>query len=172
MPTDNILAVRILPDRELAPNQFGVQVRTGLEAVLAVRTILAKVQTTVFSGESLHMIWHDVGQLSTTQMFAFFMNEYINKPMTWSQLSEMPPPMDNFRTYLQAQPPAAPPTAEGTMTLLTCGYDPLRGYWAEFAGNYFLTTPIFKNWASLVVRDGPDFKGFQGKLDCPWHNKK
>jgi hypothetical protein len=170
--SNNILAIRVTPDVVLPPNPFNNTVRSGLRSVLAVRKILAKVQTTVFFGNSLYMIWHDVGQLSSQQMFAFFVSEYLNKPLEWDQLSVQPPPVDNFNLYLQAAAPVPLPVSFGTVTPLTCGFDPLQGYWIEFAGNYFLGFPIFKDWAKEVIRDGPNFKGYQGELKCPWHQKK
>jgi hypothetical protein len=53
--------------------------------------------------------------------------------------------------------------------MLNAGFDAFRGYWIEFAGNYFLQFPLFKDWPN-VTRDTLNYKGFQGSTNNPGSN--
>lgn len=147
----NILAIKIGPQQIMGNGA----VDTGYRAIIAVTRITAKLQTTVYFGNSLYMIHNEVGQLDAVQGYQFFLNQWLNRPMTWGQLAEVPPnPLVSTRRFMLAPPmPPLPPTSEGTMSLLSSGFDPLRGYWLEFAGNFFLTSTIFRNFNG-VTRDG------------------
>jgi len=92
------------------------------------------------------------------QIFPSFVNSFRDRPRTWAQLSAIPNPPIPYPQYL---PPVQPPVATGILTVLASGWDAQYGYWIDFKGNYFLHFPIFKDWASVVVRDGPNYKGFQ-----------
>jgi hypothetical protein len=158
----NILTIRLgVPEPGQVLPWSGVPFEDGWRALMSVVHIVARVQSTVVFGNSLYMIWNSVGSMSPQQGLAFFLKPYFNIPMVFGQLSE--PPFaaipGRYRTMMQTPPPL-PPVAVGTSTILSTGFDPLRGYWIEFQGNYFLHYPIFKDWGS-VTRDGPNFSGFQ-----------
>ena len=158
----NILAIRLsVPEPGQVLPWNGVPFEDGWRAVLSVNSILAKVQTTVLFGDSLYMIWYDIGSMSPQQGLAFFLKPYYNRSMVFAQLSQPPIAAIPGRYRILTQtPPPPPPVAIGNATILSSGFDPLRGYWIEFAGNYFLTYPIFKDWPA-VTRDGPNYTGFQ-----------
>jgi hypothetical protein len=167
--SNNILAVDILKGQPLPPNPYGSTWRSGWRAILSVRQILAKVQTTVLFGNTLYLMNHDISQLDPQTAFVLFMNEFKNKNLKWGELPLPPPP-----TYqpLQMTGPTSPnithrPISEGKVTLLSAGFEPFRGYWVEFAGNFFLGFPIFQDWAPVVIRDGPNYKGFQSSTNNP-----
>lgn len=170
---ENIFALQLSQPQpqEITPPGFGgVPWDDGLRAVLSVRTVWAKVQTTVLFGDSLYMIWYDIGQFTRQDGFRLFLRQYFKHPIPAAQLSQ-PPFAATPAYYLRAQTtglvsPPAPPVATGKVTMLNAGFDPLRGYWIEFAGNYYLTFPLFKNWPD-VIRDGPDYKGFQPSANNP-----
>jgi hypothetical protein len=50
--------------------------------------------------------------------------------------------------------------------MLNAGFDAFRGFWIEFAGNYFLSFPLFKNWPN-VIRDTQNYKGAQPSANNP-----
>ena len=137
--------------------------------MLSVTTIWGKVQTTILFGDSLFMISYDIGQLSRQDGFRLFMKPWFGASIPAAQLSQ-PPFAATPAYYLMANranvSPPAPPVAMGNVTMLDAGFDPLRGYWIEFAGNYWLTFPLFKNWPN-VIRDAPGFKGFQPSANNP-----
>ena len=172
MSAENILAFQFSqpqPQQITPPGFGGVQWDSGLRAMLSVRTIWAKVQTTVLFGDSLYMIWYNIGQLSPQDGFRAFMKPWFNAPITAVQL-DRPPFASTPAVYLRANsvPVAPPPTpiAQGIVTVLDSGFDPFRGYWIEFKGNYFLQFPLFKNWPN-IIREGPTFKGFQPSANNP-----
>ena len=172
MANENIFALQIArpqPQQITPPGFGGVPFDSGLRAMLSVRTIWAKVQTTVLFGNSLFMIWYNIGQLDPQTGFQMFLKPYFNRPILGAQMA-MPPFAATPALYLKANslpvPPPPSPVAEGLVTPLNAGFDALRGYWIEFAGNYFLTFPIFKDWTN-VIRDGPDYKGFQPSANNP-----
>lgn len=143
----------------------GNPIEDGWRTVMSVQSIWAKVQTTVLFGNSLYMIWYNIGQLDPQQGFKFFLSQYYNIPMNWAQFANLPPAARPAQVYrgmgpTPNAPPFSPPVEMGPITMLNAGFDPLRGYWIEFAGNYFLSFPIFKDWPT-VIRDGPNYKGFQ-----------
>lgn len=164
----NILAIRISPDQPLEPNPFNLTVRSGLRPFLSVSTIFANVQTTTFVGSTLYMIHYDCGQFTMEDAFKNFLKPYFNTTRDFAQLSAPPQPMSP-RLYLSSQPPPPPPDGEETHVILDAGYEPVRGFWVTFAGNYFLTFhKIFQNWPKNgLVRTGPDFKGFQPSPNKP-----
>ena len=135
----------------------GAVEQSGYRPILAVRTILAKVQTTVLFGDDLYGIGR-MSNFAEETIFSRFVDSYQNRPERWAQLSAIPNPPIPYPIFL---PPAVPPVGVGTLTVLASGWDPLQQYWVQFAGNYFLHFPLFKDWANLVVRDGPNYKGFQ-----------
>ena len=163
---ENILAIQL---SAAEPGQIlpwdGVAYADGQRAIMTVNQVLAKVQTTLFFGDSLYMIWYSIGTMKPQDGFSFFLKEFYNRPMPYAQLSQLPyastPAL--YRKMVQTPPPA-PPVATGNLTLLNSGFDPSKGYWVEFAGNYFLTMPLFQNTEGIqVVRDGPNYRGFQGQ---------
>jgi len=150
-----ILAVQVAaPQINTLPT--GGQEQSGYRCILAVTSILARVQTTVLFGSDLYGIGR-MSNFSEEQIFPMFVNSYRHKPTTWVQLAVIPNPVVPYTQYL---PPVQPPVATGTCTVLNSGWDATYGYWIEFKGNYFLYFPLFKDWANLVVRDGPDYRGF------------
>src|SRR5208282_2745752 len=152
-----ILAVQ-MQTPEIIQSATGVATeQTGYRCILAVSSILAKVQTTVLFGVDLY----GIGLMSNfpeEQIFPRFVNSFKDRPWKWAQLAAIPNPVVSYPMQL---PPPQSPVATGTITVLAAGWDAMYGYWIEFKGNYFLHFPIFKDWASIVIRDGPDFKGFQ-----------
>lgn len=169
---ENIFALQLSQpqNQQITPPNFGgVPWDDGLRAMLSVRMILAKVQTTILFGDSLYMLSNDIGQFNKQDGFKMFLKQFFNHPITAAQL-DRPPFAATPAAYMlvgrgHIMPPA-PPIAIDKVTMLNSGFDPLRGFWIEFAGNYFLHFPLFKNWPN-VVRDGPDFKGFQPSGNNP-----
>jgi hypothetical protein len=164
---ENIFALQLSqpqPQEITPPGYGGVPWDDGLRAVLSVRMVWAKLQTTVLFGDSLYMIWYDIGQLSRQDGFRAFIKPYFGTSVPAAQLSQPPfaatPALYTLVGRGQIAPPA-PPVATGRVTMLDAGFDAFRGYWIEFAGNYFLTFPLFKNWPN-VIRDTPNYKGPQG----------
>lgn len=168
MAGENILAIRLsMPEPSVVLPWSGVPFEDGWRAVMSVTRILAKVQTTIFYGNSLYMIWNNIGTMSPQEGFSYFLNGYSKRPMWFGQLLQPPyAAVPAKYRMLIPTPPQPPPTAQGTMTMLSSGFDPLYGYYIEFAGNFFLTSPIFKDFP-LVVRDGPNYGGFQGSQNNP-----
>jgi hypothetical protein len=154
MGNENILAIKVGPEQTM-----GSTVDTGLRAVLAVTFINADIQSYTVYGNSLYMIHYDVGQLDCFQAFSFFCKQFYNQPKEWHQLAAPPPNplMTSSQIYLIAQPPPPDPIAVGIMTLLDSGYDPLKGYWLQFAGNYDLTCPLFPQFSG-VNRNIPNYQ--------------
>jgi len=156
-PPAKILAVQMqTPEVIQLPTGGGTE-QTGYRCILAVSSILAKVQTTVLFGRDLY----GIGLMSNfpeEQIFPRFVNSFKDRPWKWAQLNAIPNPAV---PYPQQLPPAQPPVATGVITVLNSGWDAMFGYWIEFKGNYWLHFPLFKDWASLVIRDGPNYKGFQ-----------
>lgn len=151
----NILAVQ-MGERQQMGN--GV-VDTGQRSIMAVTFIDANTQSTVFYGNSLYLIWYNVGQLDCIQAFTFFCKQFYNKSYLWWQLAQPPPNplLASSQIYLTPQPQPIPPIACGTMTLLDSGFNPLKGYWLRFAGNYDLSIPLFKGFGG-VNRNTPDYQ--------------
>jgi hypothetical protein len=170
MSGENIFALQLSTPNPSAviPNN-GLQWDSGYRSILAVRMVWAKVQTTVLFGDSLYLIWYNTGTLDPQTAFSFFVNSYRNRPMPAAQLPYPPyaatPAVYNRYPNIPVPPPPIP-TSTGTVTILNSGFDPFRGYWVEFAGNYFLTFPLFKDWPN-VIRDGPNYKGFQPSANNP-----
>jgi hypothetical protein len=137
--------------------------------MLSVTTIWAKTQTTVLFGNSLYMIWYDIGQLTRQDGFRLFLRPWFGASIPAAQLDRPPyaatPALYNRYPGLPIPPPV-PPIATGRVTMLDAGFDPLRGYWIAFAGNYYLGFPLFKNWPN-VIKDGPKALGFQPSGNNP-----
>jgi hypothetical protein len=169
---ENIFALQLSrpqPQQVTPPGYGNVAFEDGYRAMLSVTMIWGKVQTTILFGDSLFMISYDIGQLSRQDGFRLFMKPWFGASIPAAQLSQ-PPFAATPAYYLMANranvAPPAPPVAMGNVTMLDAGFDPLRGYWIEFAGNYWLTFPLFKNWPN-VIRDAPGFKGFQPSANNP-----
>jgi len=151
----NILAVRLAPPENLGNGGIDM----GLRALLAVNFIRADTSTYTCYGQTLYMIHYDVGQLTVQDSFAFFCKQFYNKPYEWDQLSAPPPNplLQSSRIYLIPVPQTPPPVAFGIMTLLNSGYDPLRGFWLQFAGSFDLTCPLFSGFPGLT-RTTPNYQ--------------
>jgi hypothetical protein len=169
---ENIFALQLSqpqPQQITPPSYGGVPFEDGLRAILSVTTIWAKVQTTILFGDSLFMLSYDIGTLSRQDGFKAFIKPYFGTSVPAAQLDRPPfaatPALYVLMNRVNVAPPA-PPIATGRVTMLDAGFDAFRGYWIEFAGNYFLTFPLFKDWPN-VIRDGPNFKGFQPSANNP-----
>ena len=173
MAGENIFALQLSaqqPQEVLPPGFGGVAWDSGFRSVLAVNIVWAKVQTTVLFGNSLYLIWNNTSQLDPQTAFSNFVKQYSGRPIAAAQLPYPPfaaTPAYYLRTnsYPNIQPPPVP-TSQGKVTMLQGGFDPLRGYWIEFKGNYFLEFPLFKDWKN-VIRDGPGTQGFQPSANNP-----
>jgi hypothetical protein len=172
MAGENIFALQLSqpqPQQVTPPGFGGVAFEDGYRAMLAVTTVWAKLQTTVLFGNSLYMIWYNIGTLSPQDGFKAFLRPYFGTSIPAAQLSQPPfaatPALYLLSGRVNVAPPA-PPTATGRVTILNAGFDAFRGYWIEFAGNYFLTFPLFKDWPN-VIRDGPKTQGFQPSANNP-----
>lgn len=173
MAGENIFALQLsaAQPQEITPPGFGgVQWDSGYRAVLAVTMVWAKIQTTVLFGNSLYLIWNNASQLDPQRAFQLFIRRYSERPIAAVQLP-YPPFAATPAVYMRTnsmpnvQPPPVP-TSSGMVTMLDGGFDPLRGYWIEFKGNYFLQFPLFKDWPT-VVRDTPTAQGFQPSGNNP-----
>jgi len=178
MGGENIFAIRLSQPKpqEITPVGFGgVPFDDGFRAILSVRMVWAKLQTTVLFGNSLYMIWYDIGQLSRQDGFRAFIKPYFGTAIPAGQLSQ-PPFAATPAYYMRVQnagslvTPPAPPVAVANVTMLDAGFDAFRGYWIEFAGNYFLPPPngfpLFQNWPN-VIRDTANYKGAQPSANNP-----
>lgn len=146
-----ILAVKLMPEGEKfewdsqGPAGNGASVKWyGCAPVMRVNFIVPKVQTTLIYGHSLYMLGNDVGIFDNVTGWEKYMDVYINKEKTWSELDQVP-----IWPHLQSLaatplPPPDPPVVEAKLKLLGAGYHPLHMFWAEFAGNYFLNFPLFQ----------------------------
>lgn len=147
----------------------GIPWDSGLRSMLSVREIHAKLQTTVLFGDSLFMMSYDIGQLSKQDGFSAFLKNYYGKSIVAAELDKPPyaavPALYNRFPGLPISPPDLP-ISIGPVTILSSGFDPLRGFWIEFAGNFFLTFPIFKDFPN-VVRDTQNYKGAQPSANNP-----
>ncbi len=155
MSQENILAVQTGE-----PQMVGSAIDTGQRAILSVTSVVADVQTTTFYGNSLYLIWYNVGQLDCFQAFTFFCQQFYNKPMMWWQLA-VPPPnplLAASQIYLVPTPPPPDPIANGVMTLVDSGYDPMKNYYLTFLGNFDLEIPLFKGNAFPVTRNTPNYQ--------------
>lgn len=170
MAGENIFAIQLSqPQPQEVLPVTGVPWADGLRAMLSVRMVWAKLQTTVLFGDSLYMIWYDIGTLSRQDGFRAFLKPYFGVSIPAAQLSQPPfaatPALYARVGYGRVAPPA-PPVATGRVTILDAGFDAFRGYWIEFAGNYFLTFPLFKDWPS-VIHDTQNYKGAKPSANNP-----
>lgn len=122
---------------------------TRFLTVLSVRSIQQNTQTTVLWGQS--MLFSNSG-LPQNLYFSHLLKEWSNKSMTWGELSQVPNRSSFPADYvLIPQSPPVAPIAVKQATLLNTGYDPLKGYWAEFAGNYNLYFGLFQgDWYNTM----------------------
>jgi|ERR1700739_1698 len=152
---ENILAVQVGEEQDMG----GGIIDTGQRAVLAVTFVNADTQTTTFFGNSLYLIHYDVGQLTTQDAFAFFCKQFYNRSMLWWQLAAPPPNplLSTAHIYLVPQPLPPPPIGSGMMTLLCAGYNPLKGYWLKFQGNFDIDIPLFRGYTG-VNRNTPNYQ--------------
>jgi len=146
-----ILAVKLMPEGEKfewdseGPAGQGGEVKWyGLAPVLAVQAVVPKVQSTIFIGQSLYMLENVVSIFDKQTGFIMYMNQFINKSKTWAELTQVPIWPKLIRTSAVAGLPQDPPVAMAPLVLLGAGYDPFRGYWVEFQGNFFLGFPLFQ----------------------------
>lgn len=116
----------------------------GLAPVMLVESIINKTQSTVFHGQRLYMLQNDVGIFDQVTGWDRYMDQFLNKPVMWAELTQIPVWPGLRRIYTQPQLPQDPPVAMSNLVLLDRGYDPLRGYFVEFAGNFFLGFPLFQ----------------------------
>ena len=138
----------------------------GYRPILSVQTILAKTQTTVLFGDDLYAI----GLLSNfpeEEIFTRFVDSYKNRVETWAQLAVIPNPAIAYPPY---PAPVVPPVGTAKLVVMASGWNASQRFWISFKGNYFLHFPIFKDWANIVTRDGPDYKGFQPSDGSPNYN--
>lgn len=147
----------------------GIPWDDGLRAMLDVRMVVAKLQTTVLFGNSLYMIWYDIGPLTRQDGFSAFLKPIYGRDIYAAELSQPPyaatPALYNMVSMGVPLPP--PPVATGTVRILDSGFDPFRGYWIEFHGNYYLKYfPLFQDWPN-VVNDTANFKGAKPSQNNP-----
>ena len=152
---ENILAVLIGEPNQMGNGAFD----TGQRALLSVTGGYTSVSSYTFTGNSLYLLYYDVGQFDPQDAFVYFCRQFYNKPFTWFQLSA-PPPNPLFQAsniYLVPMAPPPEPVGSGTMVLIDSGYDPLKGFYLTFEGSYDLTCPIFRNYAGMN-RDNPNYQ--------------
>ena len=162
---ENIFAIQLSQAQPQQVNPvYGQGIHDGYRAILSVTMVWAKLQTTVLFGNSLYMIWYDIGQLTKQDGFRAFLRAYFKHSIPAAQLSQPPyaatPNLYNMYIGSGNVAPEAPPVATGRVTMLDAGFDPFRGFWIEFAGNYFLTFPLFQNWPN-VIRETSNYQGYQ-----------
>ena len=157
-----ILAVQLGEWQELSD---GV-VDTGYRVILSTQRIQMNVQTTTFWGQQILMAtgspWGvgtvDTGSISVITQFTNFLGQFTDKRRGWGQFVNVPynPSYYLARTYVIAVPEAEPPESAGPMILLASGYDPLKGWWVTFKGNFRLHIPIFQDFCP-VENQTPDY---------------
>jgi hypothetical protein len=116
----------------------------GLAPVLLVESIINKTQSTVFHGQRLYMLQYDAGIFDQVTGWNKYMDQFLNKEVPWAELTQIPVWPSLRRISAKPIAPQDPPVAMANLTLLDAGYDPLRGYFVEFAGNFFLGFPLFQ----------------------------
>ena len=164
-PLDSrVLAIQLQQPKAPQANQAGQLTFTpSWRPLLSVTQIFGKVQTTIFFGNQLVVPggrWQ--GSLDTDYIFHMALSGWFNVPMTYVQLTHVPlQNATNLQTLATMDAINQRPVSQGTMTLLDAGSDPQIGMWLEFAGNFWLTSPIFQGWANTeaVHRDGPFYSG-------------
>src|SRR5271166_3009542 len=169
---ENIFALRLSqpqPQQVTPPGYGGVAFEDGYRAMLSVTMVWAKLQTTVLFGNSLYMIWYNIGTLSPQDGFKAFLKPWFGASIPAAQLSQptfaATPALYLITGRVNVAPPA-PPTATGNVTILDAGFDAFRGYWIEFAGNFFLTFPLFKNWPNVIPQT-QNYLGAKGSANNP-----
>lgn len=153
----HVLAIRLGPT---VPMGIMGGVDTGFLAVLSVRTIRAELTTFRMYGDSLYSIGAaDTGSIDKITRWGLFLKQFKDKPCSWGQLSAVPPNplLATSRIFYGPVAPPEPAIAEGLMTLTDSGYEPTKGWWIEFAGNFDLTSPLFRDFPS-IIRNIPDYR--------------
>ena len=151
----NILAIRLGVEQDMG----GGVIDTGIRSLLSVRYIRTETQTFTLFGSSLYLMGYSVGQLDPDIAFSLFCKPFCNTPREYYQLS-VPPPnplIGSSRIYLIPQAPPPLPVATGFLTMLATGYDPLRGFFIQFQGNFDLVSTLFVNFPS-TDRVIPDYQ--------------
>ena len=150
-PQGRVLGLKLLPTGE----DFEVDT-AGLEGagaivdyygyapILSVENYFPKVQSTIFYGQNLYMPGHAVGVFDNQTRFKYFLSRYKNKKKVWAELAQVPISPYLRRIYVEPTIPQDPPVVEASIQLIDGGYDPLKGYWVEFLGNFFLSFPLFQ----------------------------
>src|SRR5271169_7062138 len=88
---ENIFAIQLSQAQPQQVNPvYGQGIHDGYRAILSVTMVWAKLQTTVLFGNSLYMIWYDIGQLSRQDGFRAFLKPYFGTPVPAGQLSQPP----------------------------------------------------------------------------------
>jgi hypothetical protein len=157
----NVLALQVGPWQDLGD---GV-VSTGYRSILSVQEVIMDVQETTFFGQNLFMATYspwgvgqvDVGSLTVYTVFSNFLRPYLCRETTWAQFAD-PPYNPSFyinRTYVLTPPAPEPPMSHGVMVLIGAAYDPLKGWWCRFRGNFRLAIPVFQNfpWVTDLTPD-------------------
>lgn len=127
----------------VAPGNAGTQDWYGYVAVLSITDYDPKVQSTIFYGNSLYMLNNSVGLWNSSEAFEIYMRMFKNRSKVWGELDQVP--VSPFLRRMNLNPvPQDPPVAAGYLTLLGAGFNPLKGFWVEFQGNFFLNFPIFQ----------------------------
>ena len=145
-----ILAIQLGPWQDLGNG--GID--TGYRPVLSVEGILSSIQTTTAYGNNLfqNASSFDIGSLNCITLFNKFLAQFTDKPRTWGELDAVPPNpfLYSSRVFVQAPPPPDPPVATSLLTLLGSGYDPMKGWWCRFKGNYGLEFGLFKDFPTIT----------------------
>lgn len=101
--------------------------------------------STVLYGEQVLLPFTGAVGTAAPQDYTFWewFQNLTGKPTVWNQMRAIP--METLDQYIMRWPKLPLfSIAQGTMTLLAAGNDPLKGYWLQFAGQI----PIFNqpNW--------------------------
>src|SRR5271170_3087840 len=90
---ENIFALRLSqpqPQQVTPVGWGGVQFEDGFRAMMTVNSVFAKLQTTVLFGDSLYMIWYNIGTLSPQDGFRAFLKPWFGASIPAGQLSQPP----------------------------------------------------------------------------------
>jgi hypothetical protein len=150
-----ILAVQLSLPQEMGG---GVE-NTGYRPVLSVRFIETLVQTFRVCGDTLYQLGAtDSGSINNIVRWNLFLMQF-TKPMKWAELDAVPmnPTTASSRLFTGPLPSVDPPVSEGLLTVTAADYDPIKGWWIEFAGNYDIACPIFRDFPR-VRRLTPNYR--------------
>ncbi len=161
-----ILGVKLMPENEKwewdaeGPSGQGGETKWyGLAPVMLIQNIVPKVQSTLFYGLTLYMLHNDAGIFNQQTGFIKYMDQFLNVSKTWAELEQVPIWPGLIRIATMPVEPQPTPVAMGKLVMLGAGYEPTKGYWVEFAGNFFLGFPLFQpadgtNW-QIAYGGGP-----------------